>query len=49
MGQSPKGDRIVVGLPTSMIAHAMPELPCQHVATDLFEYDGADYVVLVDY
>ena len=32
-----------------MIAHAIPELPWQHVACDLFECDGADYVVLVDY
>ena len=32
-----------------MIAHAIPELPWQHVACDLFECDGVDYVVLVDY
>ena len=32
-----------------MSAHAIPELPWQHVACDLFECDGADYVVLVDY
>ena len=32
-----------------MIAHAIPEFPWQHVACDLFECDGADYVVLVDY
>ena len=32
-----------------MIAHAIPELPWKHVACDLFECDGADYVVLVDY
>ena len=29
-----------------MIAHSIPELPWQHVACDLFECDGADYVVL---
>ena len=32
-----------------MIAHAILELPWQHVECDLFECDGADYVVLVDY
>ena len=32
-----------------MIAHAIPEFPWQHMACDLFECDGADYVVLVDY
>ena len=32
-----------------MIAHAIPELPWQHVACDLFECNGSDYVVLVDF
>ena len=32
-----------------MITHAIPELPWQHVACDLFECDGADYIVLFDY
>ena len=32
-----------------MTAHDIPELPWQHVACELFECDGSDYVVLVDF
>ena len=32
-----------------MIGHTLPERPWQEVATDLFEWNGASYLLLVDY
>lgn len=32
-----------------MLSHAVPNLPWEHVGSDLFEYKNANYVLVVDY